>query len=433
MVNDPTTGTTQFRLAKIGITGAVVATATDTAVPLYVVAENGSTSGYASLNITGLISCEMDATTSNSRGWNIIVGTGGRCHPQAAAPTSGYVVGQLADNATTLNTTALINSGNVNYSPGSGLAGSGTMTSYNVVTPAEWTTSGCNVTVSGTCTIGKATQAANTHYAGPAAGAAAAPTFRAPVEADMPPSWMLAGFTTPTTLPGDVNNYAPTGWTTTGVLRINGGTGTKTITGFGALPGGAVRVIMNAGTTDAIVLKNLSASSAAANQITAGSDITLQPNESAILWYDTTATKFQVISHSVPDKLKVFTCLIPFGSARSDAAPLVDDDDETDTCPNDTGKDMVITAVACKANAGTPTVTPILTGQGATSIVTAACPCGAGTWAACTLAATPPVLRSFSGAGQATCSTPPCTIDANLTASGGVAKWAKIKIVRVIK
>jgi len=433
VLNDPTTGTTQYRLAKVTSTGAVLAAVTDTAVKLYVVAETAGTSGYASLNLTGLVSCYMDATTTNARGQNIVVGTGGACHPQVADPTNGYVLGTLADNATTSGQTALINSQLIAFVPPSGITGTGTMTNYNVVTPAEWTTSGCNVSVSGTCTIGKATQTANQGYRGPASGAAAAPTFRADVEADMPPSWMLSGFTTPTTLSGDANNYGPAGWTTTGVLRINGGAADRNITGFAALPPGAVRIVMNVGTTNALILKELNGGSSAANQLSIGGDMTLNPKDSALVWYDTTATKFQAIAQAIPDKYKIYTCLIPFGSARSDAAPLVDDDDELDTCPNDTGKDMVITAVACLADAGAPTINPILKGGTATSILSSVCTCGTGTtWGVCVVNGTP-LLHSFSGSGNATCGSPPCTLDGNIQAAGGTAKRLKIKIVRVEK
>ena len=60
------------------------------------------------------------------------------------------------------------------------------MTSVTVAPPAILTASGCTITSSGTCTLGLATQAANTAWRGPASGSAAAPTFRAEVCADLP-------------------------------------------------------------------------------------------------------------------------------------------------------------------------------------------------------------------------------------------------------
>ena len=64
--------------------------------------------------------------------------------------------------------------------------GSGTVTSVAVAVPAEWSVSGSPVTTSGTITISEANQTANTVYAGPTIGSAAAPGFRALVDGDVP-------------------------------------------------------------------------------------------------------------------------------------------------------------------------------------------------------------------------------------------------------
>lgn len=66
--------------------------------------------------------------------------------------------------------------------PGSG----GTVTSINVAVPSILTSAGGPVTTTGTITLGLATQAANTVFAGPATGATSSPTFRALVAADIP-------------------------------------------------------------------------------------------------------------------------------------------------------------------------------------------------------------------------------------------------------
>lgn len=62
----------------------------------------------------------------------------------------------------------------------------GGVTSVALAVPSEWTVSGSPITSSGTITISEATQSANTIYAGPATGGAAAPGFRALVAADLP-------------------------------------------------------------------------------------------------------------------------------------------------------------------------------------------------------------------------------------------------------
>lgn len=62
----------------------------------------------------------------------------------------------------------------------------GTVTSVDLSMPAEFSVSGSPVTGSGTITVTKANESANTVYAGPGSGGAAAPTFRAIVAADVP-------------------------------------------------------------------------------------------------------------------------------------------------------------------------------------------------------------------------------------------------------
>lgn len=64
-------------------------------------------------------------------------------------------------------------------------AGSGTVTSVGLSLPSIFSVSGSPVTTSGTLTGSLATQTANTVFAGPTSGGAAAPTFRALVAADI--------------------------------------------------------------------------------------------------------------------------------------------------------------------------------------------------------------------------------------------------------
>ena len=66
-------------------------------------------------------------------------------------------------------------------------AGSGTVTSVALTAPAFLSVAGSPVTTTGTLAVTLATQSANTIFAGPTTGSAAAPTFRAPVYADVSP------------------------------------------------------------------------------------------------------------------------------------------------------------------------------------------------------------------------------------------------------
>jgi hypothetical protein len=75
-------------------------------------------------------------------------------------------------------------------------AGSGgTVTSVALTVPAELSVSGSPVTTSGTLAVTKATQTANTVWAGPTSGSAAQPTFRALVAADIPSGVGAVAFT----------------------------------------------------------------------------------------------------------------------------------------------------------------------------------------------------------------------------------------------
>lgn len=124
---------------------------------------------------------------------------------------------------------------------------------------------------------------------------------------------------------------------------------------------------------------------------------------------------------------KVRSCVVAVGDPGAASSVLADDNDSPVACGNTFGADWTIQSVTCWANAGSPTVTPILTGGTGTSILTGALTCGTASWAAGTVQGTAPVVHTFSGTG-ATCSVTPCTIDANITTAGGVAKYIVIRI-----
>ena len=65
-------------------------------------------------------------------------------------------------------------------------ASGGTVTSVALSMPTEFSVSGSPITGSGTLTVTKANESANTVFAGPSSGSAATPTFRALVVADLP-------------------------------------------------------------------------------------------------------------------------------------------------------------------------------------------------------------------------------------------------------
>ncbi len=115
----------------------------------------------------------------------------------------------------------------------------------------------------------------------------------------------------------------------------------------------------------------------------------------------------------------VRTCEIVIGDPSSTSVALANDNDTPAVCVNATGATMTITAVACYADAGSPTVTPIITGGGGTTILTGALTCGNGAYTSGTLNGTPTQTN-----GQ--------TIDGNITSAGGTAKYIVIRIVRTL-
>src|ERR1700743_32705 len=76
---------------------------------------------------------------------------------------------------------------------GGGGGGSGTVTSIGLTVPSFLSVTPSTITTSGTFAVTLANQSANTVFAGPATGSAAAPMFRALVAADIPAISLTAG------------------------------------------------------------------------------------------------------------------------------------------------------------------------------------------------------------------------------------------------
>jgi hypothetical protein len=74
-----------------------------------------------------------------------------------------------------------------------GSGGTGTVTSVALTMPAEFSVSGSPITGAGTLAVTKANESANQVFSGPTTGAAAAPTFRSLVSADLPSAPTVSG------------------------------------------------------------------------------------------------------------------------------------------------------------------------------------------------------------------------------------------------
>ncbi len=99
----------------------------------------------------------------------------------------------------------------------------GPVSSVGLSMPAEFSVASSPITTSGTIAVTKQTQSANTVYAGPTTGSAAAPTFRAVVAADLPLGSSSAF--------GAVKVDNVTITASAGVITAVGGSGTVTHTG----------------------------------------------------------------------------------------------------------------------------------------------------------------------------------------------------------
>ena len=100
----------------------------------------------------------------------------------------------------------------------------GTVTSVGLSLPSIFTVTGSPVTTSGTLTATLATETANYVFAGPTTGAAAIPTFRALVAADIPSLPYGTGTVTSVSTAGTVSGITLTGGpiTTTGTVTLGG-------------------------------------------------------------------------------------------------------------------------------------------------------------------------------------------------------------------
>lgn len=127
-----------------------------------------------------------------------------------------------------------------------------------------------------------------------------------------------------------------------------------------------------------------------------------------------------IATAQLPTAILVNTCEIAVGDPGAASSLLVDDNDTPQVCANDTAQTMTITAVHCYAPAGSPTVTPIITGGAANSILTGALTCSSTTGgAAGTLNGTPTQTT-----GQ--------LVDMNITTAGGTAKYLVIRLTRTL-
>ena len=123
-----------------------------------------------------------------------------------------------------------------------------------------------------------------------------APTIASPVvtgTADVQQAMVWSGDISPSQITSNQNDYAPTGFSTATVLRLNSDA-SREITGLSGGADGRIILIHNVGSFG-IVLKDESLSSAAGNRFALSADVSLTADASTMLQYDATSSRWRAI------------------------------------------------------------------------------------------------------------------------------------------
>jgi len=120
------------------------------------------------------------------------------------------------------------------------------------------------------------------------------------------------GDISPSQITADQNDYNPTNLATSTVLRLTSDA-TRNITGLQGGADGRIICLLNVGSND-IVLVNESASSTAGNRFTLAADFTMPPNESILLIYDSTSSRWRCVA----DATRQVLLRTQFGAADFD-------------------------------------------------------------------------------------------------------------------
>ncbi len=110
--------------------------------------------------------------------------------------------------------------------------------------------------------------------------------------AKIPEALQLTGDITPAQITANTDDYSPTGLSTASVLRLSTDA-SRDLTGIQGGADGRVLVLHNVGSFD-VVLKD-DATSTAANRFQLNADITVAPNQSTVIQYDSTSSRWRVI------------------------------------------------------------------------------------------------------------------------------------------
>lgn len=114
-------------------------------------------------------------------------------------------------------------------------------------------------------------------------------------------TFLLTGVISPAALSGNTNDWAPTSFSTSSIIRLSC-TSAFNLTGIAGGADGRVIVLHNIGATNTLSLVSASASSTAANRFTLPYTVhNLKPLESCMLMYDGTTARWRLIGRLRPE------------------------------------------------------------------------------------------------------------------------------------
>lgn len=117
-----------------------------------------------------------------------------------------------------------------------------------------------------------------------------------PSAQNVPAYFALSGILSPSQITSNQNDYSPTGLSTATILRLSTDA-SRDLTGLAGGGLGRIVVVHNVGTNN-LVLKDESASSTAANRFALSADVTLSGDQSVMMQYDATSSRWRVIGGS---------------------------------------------------------------------------------------------------------------------------------------
>lgn len=113
------------------------------------------------------------------------------------------------------------------------------------------------------------------------------------------------GVLTPAQITGNENDYNPTDLIKSSTIRLSSDADRRNITGIAGGRRHRILTLVNIGSFS-IVLVPESASSTAANRIAHPDDIVLLPNTSCVLWFDSTSSRWRVLSSPAIGKMAIW-------------------------------------------------------------------------------------------------------------------------------